>query len=180
MSYTNQQAEQRMAAWAQRLAQADLPDWDRLPQFDLYMDQLLELLTRWVAPLASAGDAGVTASAINNYVRMKIVPAPVRKKYTRVHLAELVILCTLKQSLSIASVQCILPRPAEEAAVQALYERFVRQFRDAREAFCRHAAAPAEELVLPVAGKDLALSAAVYATLAHSLTEALLRGAPEE
>ncbi|MGN0707449.1 MAG: DUF1836 domain-containing protein [Faecalibacterium sp.] len=175
MSDKYQETAQRMADWGQQLARMELPDWEQLPQFDLYMDQLLELLTRWLAPCFRTEDAGITASAINNYVRMKIVPPPTKKKYSRVHLAELVILCTLKQSLSIASVRRILPDTGDEAQVQALYQRFVRQFRDARKAFCGHAAAPAEELLLPIGGEDPALTAALYTTLAKSLTESLLR-----
>ena len=48
---------------------------------------------------------------------MKVMPPPVKKRYSRVHLAYLVMICTLKQSLSISCIQRMLPEEhGEEAA----------------------------------------------------------------
>ena len=81
----------RLAQWMEDLGQFDLPDWDNLPQLDLYMDQVILLLTRYLAPLdRGADERTITASIINNYVRMKVIPPPVKKKYSRVHIAYLV------------------------------------------------------------------------------------------
>ena len=106
----NGTAAQRLAQWLRGLENFDLPDWDDLPQLDLYMDQVILLLTRYLAPLERGGDEKtITASIINNYVRMKVMPPPVKKRYSRVHLAYLVMICTLKQSLSISCIQRLLP-----------------------------------------------------------------------
>ena len=51
----------------------------------------------------------VTASAINNYVRLKLMPAPVKRKYYRVHICYLIMILTLKQSIGISQVQKIIP-----------------------------------------------------------------------
>ena len=37
----------RLSAWLEGLEKFDLPDWDSLPQLDLYMDQVILLLTRY-------------------------------------------------------------------------------------------------------------------------------------
>ena len=101
MRNDNEVIAQRLAQWMDSLSQFDLPDWDSLPQLDLYMDQVILLLRRYLTPLDPGGDErSITASIINNYVRMKVIPPPLKKKYSRVHLAYLVIICTLKQSLS--------------------------------------------------------------------------------
>ena len=72
---------ERLAQWLERLEKSDLPDWDRLPQLDLYMDQVILLLTRYLSPLVLCGEEKtITASIINNYVRMKVVPPPVKKR----------------------------------------------------------------------------------------------------
>ena len=59
----------------------------------------------------------ITASIVNNYVRMKIMPPPVKKKYGRVHLAYLLMICTLKRSLPIAAIQRLIPEEELDAAV---------------------------------------------------------------
>ena len=133
----NGTAAQRLTEWLRGLENFDLPDWDDLPQLDLYMDQVILLLTRYLAPLERSGDEKtITASIINNYVRMKVMPPPVKKRYSRVHLAYLVMICILKQSLSISCIQRLLPEDRSEEAVRALYTDFVRQYRAASGFLC--------------------------------------------
>ena len=75
------------------------------------MDQVISLVGRFLDlfPHMPGSDPIITPSTINNYVRMKIMPAPVKKKYTKIHLAYLIMICTLKQSLSISVVSKIIP-----------------------------------------------------------------------
>ena len=78
---------ERMTRWVEGLEQFDLPDWDSLPQLDLYMDQVILLLTRYLTPIDRAAEEKfVTASIINNYVRMKVIPPPVKKRYRLTYL----------------------------------------------------------------------------------------------
>ena len=116
---------QRMREWARGLEKFALPDWEGLPQLELYMDQIIILLTEYLAPVSRGQEErAITASIINNYVRMKIVPPPVKKKYSRVHIAFLVVICTLKRSLSISSIQRFLPEDRTEESVRAFYNGF--------------------------------------------------------
>lgn len=175
MRNDNEVIAQRLAQWMDSLSQFDLPDWDSLPQLDLYMDQVILLLRRYLTPLDSGGDErSITASIINNYVRMKVIPPPLKKKYSRVHLAYLVIICTLKQSLSISCIQRMLPQDQSEEAVRRLYDDFVREYRAASQAFVRYVQSP-ESSLLPKGGGSFTTSTAVFATLAKDLTEYLLR-----
>lgn len=171
-------AAQRLSAWLEGLEKFDLPDWDSLPQLDLYMDQVILLLTRYLAPLERYGEEKtVTASIINNYVRMKVIPPPVKKRYSRVHLAYLVIICTLKQSLSISCIQRMLPEDHSEAAAQALYTDFVRQYRASTGFLCSlplRGGEQADGLRLPLEG-ELVTTSAILSTLSKSLTEYLLQ-----
>lgn len=164
---------QRLAAWLEDLEKFDLPDWDSLPQLDLYMDQVILLLNRYLAPMVRE-EKYVTASIINNYVRMKVMPPPVKKRYARAHLAYLIIICTLKQSLSISCIQRMLPQDQSEEAVRRLYDDFVREYRAASQAFVRYVQSP-ESSLLPKGGGSFTTSTAVFATLAKDLTEYLLR-----
>lgn len=189
MRNDNEVIAQRLAQWMDSLSQFDLPDWDSLPQLDLYMDQVILLLRRYLTPLDPGGDErSITASIINNYVRMKVIPPPLKKKYSRVHLAYLVIICTLKQSLSISCIQRLLPEDRSEEAVRQFYDGFVRQYRRST-AFLRRllltggVPALAEAGLPPEEGNALAAAAAIFSTLSKSLTEFLLQdpqGAEED
>lgn len=180
---------QRLSEWLDKLERFDLPDWDSLPQLDLYMDQVILLLTQYLSPLERYGEEkAITASIINNYVRMKVMPPPVKKRYSRVHLAYLIIICTLKQSLSISCIQRLLPEDRSEEAVRQFYDGFVRQYRRST-AFLRRllltggVPALAEAGLPPEEGNALAAAAAIFSTLSKSLTEFLLQdpqGAEED
>lgn len=173
---------QRLAEWLDKLSRFDLPDWESLPQLDLYMDQVILLLTRYLAPLERYGEEkAITASIINNYVRMKVMPPPVKKRYSRVHLAYLVIICTLKQSLSISCIQRMLPQDHSEAAARTLYEDFVGQYRSSIRFLC---GLPVQggrleigkDASLPLEGEgSLVTTSAILSTLSKSLTEYLLQ-----
>ena len=70
---------------------------------------------------------------INNYVKLKIIPSPEKKKYSRVHLAYLIIVCILKQTLSISTIQNIIPLTLSEADVKNVYTSFVKNQRKSYE-----------------------------------------------
>ena len=174
---------QRLSEWLNKLEQFDLPDWESLPQLDLYMDQVILLLTRYLSPLDRYGEEkAITASIINNYVRMKVMPPPVKKRYSRVHLAYLVIICTLKQSLSISCIQRMLPEDCSEETVRMLYEAFVRQYRSSIRFLCS-LPVQGNRLTIAADGASLALegegslvtTSAILSTLSKALTEYLLQ-----
>ena len=123
----------KLRRWESYLRDFSLPTWDELPNFDLYMDQVVSLLTQYLAflPPEELNGKLVSASAINNYVRMRIMPAPVKKKYSRIHMAYLVMICTLKQSLNIAQIEQQIPVDLPEDAVQRLYDNYVSCYRHA-------------------------------------------------
>jgi len=125
----------KLSLW-ERLAEADsLPAWEAIPDFGVYMDQVVTLLEQYLAFLPEGGERIVSSSAINNYVRLKIMPAPVKRKYYRTHLAYLLMILPMKQSISIADIPRILPVDADEAGVRAAYEDYARQFRKTAQFF---------------------------------------------
>ena len=81
-----------------------LPEWEELPDIELYMDQLVNCVNRVLAPLSSADSSEellLTKSMVNNYVKQRVLPPPEKKRYDRRHLAMLLMLCPLKQVCSI-------------------------------------------------------------------------------
>ena len=132
MQYDKGLISHKLARWDKFITEYQLPDWDAIPDLGLYMDQVIVLLEQYLtfipAPTGSK-ERFVTSSTINNYVRLKIMPAPVKRKYHRIHIAYLIMILTMKQSLSISDVQKILPQDSSEANVRAVYEDYSLKFR---------------------------------------------------
>ena len=82
----------------QRLQTQRPVPWDQLPDFALYMDQVLSYMDRQV--LRFDDDDALTAAMVNNYTKSGLVPRAEGKKYNREHLAYLTAICVLKQVLS--------------------------------------------------------------------------------
>ena len=97
-----------------------IPSWNQLPAIDLYMDQVIILLNQYVNT-----NTHITQSMVNNYVKLKAIPAPVKKRYSKTHLAYLIIFCTLKQTLSISTIQKIMPVDLTEDQVIKVYNSFI-------------------------------------------------------
>ncbi|MBR2846463.1 MAG: DUF1836 domain-containing protein [Clostridia bacterium] len=126
----------KLLRWQNYLNKHSLPNWDELPSIGLYMDQVITLISQYLSFLpANTDDQVITASAINNYVRMKIMPAPEKKKYNRIHLAYLIMICSLKQSLSISDIQRIIPAVLNESEVKDAYNDFVSKYTSSMNLF---------------------------------------------
>ena len=81
-----------------------LPRWEDLPEIDLYMDQVIALMRKYLSIFDTDGEKLLTPAMINNYVKMGAMPAPIKKKYTKAHIAHLLIICFLKQVLPISLI----------------------------------------------------------------------------
>lgn len=126
MQYDKREIAEKLVRWEAFMNDFRLPAWEELPKIELYMDQVIGLVTQYVGFFVydPAEEKLLTPSMVNNYVKMRLLPPPVRKKYGRKHIALLVMICTFKQSLSMAAVEKMLP-PDEEEAIRADYARFV-------------------------------------------------------
>lgn len=113
--------------WKRIISEADLPLWSDLPKLELYMDQVVMLLNEYLGYIyeLNSDEKCVTSSMINNYVKMKIIPAPNKKKYSRIHLSRLIIICSLKKSLNISVIQRLLPNTNDEQENERIYNAFV-------------------------------------------------------
>ena len=85
---------EKFKEWERLLEEYRLPEWEDLPALPLYMDQVIYLMNRYLSPLPrEAEQKAVTPAMINNYVKLGIIPRPVKKRYSRVHLAFLIMVC---------------------------------------------------------------------------------------
>lgn len=101
------------------------PNWDQLPDLGLYMDQVITYMERQCRTLYPVAGSILTPSMINNYVKCGLVKRPVGKKYDRVQLAQLMMLCILKQVASLEEMKLLMtPPPGEDT--QGLYAAFCK------------------------------------------------------
>lgn len=192
MEVTKELLAAKLLRWEKYMLNYDLPTWAELPDLELYMDQVVALVTRYldILPQANLTDTVITPSTINNYVRMKVMPAPVRKKYTKVHLAYLNLICLLKQTLTLAEIQILLPLNLEEAEVQTIYDSFVSRIHDTSRFFIDQVKEEAKCVLEPGSGaakaktaEELMLTTAVSSMLYRLLATKLLNlqgAAPSE
>ena len=100
----------------------ELPAWEELPRLDLYMDQVITLMEEYLSFYKM--DKPITPSMINNYVKLGVIPKPYKKRYNRIHLAYLVMVCSLKQILSISDIQKLLPLSLTEEEIESAFNAF--------------------------------------------------------
>ena len=126
MNFDNDLVVGKLRRWEKFLAAYRLPDWDAIPDFGLYMEQVVQLLKQYLdyLPPELRQTEPITAAAINNYVRTKLLPEPRKKRYYRIHIAYLIMICTLKQSLRLSMLQTLLPGDLAEEDVKKAYAAF--------------------------------------------------------
>lgn len=107
--------------WLADFKQLRLPDYQQFPDLALYMDQVIQETNRYLTPILHAE---VTKTMINSYVKMGLVPHPLKKKYTAEHLALIMMISVLKTSFSLDTIKSLLATDE----VEAHFNEFVRIF----------------------------------------------------
>lgn len=117
---------------AAQMMQFRCPRWEQLPGIALYMDQVTGYLNEVFAPLCPPGEEKLlTKAMVNNYVKQKVMAPPANKKYGCTHVAQLLVICALKQVLSIQEVAQLIRMQAQVCEVQRAYDYFCGQLEEA-------------------------------------------------
>ena len=184
MQYDKDLVAHKLRRWDKFITDYHLPEWNAIPDLGLYMDQVIVLLEQYLSFIpAPAGtkEHFVTSSTINNYVRLKIMPAPVKRKYHRVHIAYLIMILTMKQSLSISDVQKVIPpMDSSEDEVLSVYEDYSEKFRRLALFFNQQVQSAAEGVRSTEQSSDnavelLVIESALIAGFSKILAEKLIR-----
>ena len=184
MQYDKSLVAHKLLRWDKFITDYHLPEWDSIPDFGLYMDQVIVLLEQYLSFIptpAGAKEHIVTSATINNYVRLKIMPAPVKRKYHRVHIAYLVMILTMNQSLSISDVQKVIPpMDSSEDEVLSVYEDYSEKFRRLALFFNQQVQSAAEGVRSTEQSSDnavelLVIESALIAGFSKILAEKLIR-----
>lgn len=106
-----------------------LPRSAELPELDFYMDQVVSLVEKKLYLLSTnEEDKFITPSMINNYVKLGIIPPPVKKRYTKEHLCYLFIICTLKSVIPIPAISRIIAEETKNRSIFELYDIFCEAY----------------------------------------------------
>ena len=108
--------------------QIHLPRWEKLPDIDLYMDQVLSLTDRYLNPM---GLRPLTAAMINNYVKLQLIPKPVGKRYTRMHVAYIFAIAVLKDVFEIAQIKSGVQTQIRLLGLKNAYNLFTQEIENA-------------------------------------------------
>lgn len=115
---------QKLWDWVESVLRYDPISWDRLPELELYMDQVITLMNKELEPFAVSGERLLTPSMINNYVKDGVLPRPNQKKYSREHLSRLLMVCMLKSVLSLPQIDATLRGLTATQPIDMLYQDF--------------------------------------------------------
>lgn len=86
-----------------------------VPDIDLYMDQVTTFMDSHLRDIKRyEDDKTLTKTMINNYTKNKLLPPPVKKKYSSDHLYILAFIYYFKTLLSIGDIQKLLTPMTEE------------------------------------------------------------------
>ena len=107
------------------ISKIHIPRWNELPEIDLYLDQVVNYIEKYLGQYnANKEDKIITKTMINNYVKLGIMPAPTKKKYSREHMAYLIVICILKQVYSISDIGKLISLTIQHFELSKAYNRF--------------------------------------------------------
>lgn len=111
------------------------PRYGEFPGIGLYSDQVIEALNAYTAPVRTCDrEQAITPAMINNYVKQKLIPPPVKKRYGREHLALLYCICMLKMVFSISEIQGLLSIQTRTYPFAEAYDYFCTELEKALQA----------------------------------------------
>ena len=111
--------------WLDELEKYEVTPYEKLPDIDLYMDQMITYLERNLNTFSlSSLDKQITSSMINNYVKSDTIPNPVGKKYNKEHIALILEICMLKKAINISDIKQIIDSEYQNTLFSETYNDF--------------------------------------------------------
>ena len=102
-----------------------LPRWNELPNINLYLDQVVTLVNNTLSSIYIEDcNLILTKNMINNYVKNKIIEPPIKKKYTKNHLAKFFVICILKEVYKINDIKILIDLALSKSSIDLTYNNF--------------------------------------------------------
>lgn len=101
---------------------------EEIPRIPLYMDQLIGFFDDSMDVFKRDSDDKIlTKTMVNNYVKVKVIDPPIKKKYSREQLMMLAMIYQMKNVLSINDLKMFFDQKRDGSSLQdidSLYDRF--------------------------------------------------------
>ena len=107
------------------IADFRLPRYHEIPNVGLYLEQATKYVCEYLAPL---GEYTLTPSMISNYVKKGLIANPVKKLYSRDHIAYLFFIAVAKSVLSLDALTGFIQLQQQTYPLPKAYDYFSRQF----------------------------------------------------
>ena len=101
-----------------------LPRYNEIPNVGLYLEQATKYVGEYLEPL---GEYTLTPSMISNYVKKGLIANPVRKQYSRDHIAYLFFIAVAKSVLSLDALTGFIKVQQQTYDLEKAYDYFVEQ-----------------------------------------------------
>ena len=103
---------------------------DEIPDEDMFMEQVTTFMEEQLKNnVRNEEEKTLTKTMINNYTKNKMMPAPVKKRYSRDHLIFLIYIYYMKSVMSISDIQKMMePLLDEDMTSEKLYEIYTKTF----------------------------------------------------
>lgn len=105
------------------LKELKLPRYKDLPDFGIYSEQLVEIVNKALEAMFDK-DNKLTKSMVNNYVKHKIMPSPIKKRYFRNHIVYCIVITVFKNNLSIAEIDGGILHELKKSSIEESYNYF--------------------------------------------------------
>ena len=106
-----------------------LPRYKDLPDFGIYSEQLVEIVNKALEAMFD-GDNKLTKSMVNNYVKQKLMPSPIKKRYYRDHIAYCIVITVLKNILTMAEIDDGILLELKKSSIEESYNYFCSKVED--------------------------------------------------
>lgn len=98
--------EKELIKLIEDISKYHIPRWGELPDIELYMDQVITFIEKNIRIFSDeSSEKVITPSMVNNYVKLRLIPKPIKKRYNKVHLAYLIAISILKQVMTIEEIR---------------------------------------------------------------------------
>jgi len=110
---------------SQTVANFRLPRYNEIPNVGLYLEQATKYVCEYLEPL---GEFTLTPSMISNYVKKGLIASPVKKQYSRDHIAYLFFIAMAKSVLSLDALTGFIKLQQQTYTLPKAYDYFTEQF----------------------------------------------------
>ena len=111
--------------WLAEYRRMQLPSWDELSALDLYMDQVIDEVNKYIIPLT---ETSITKTMINSYVKKGLVNKPIKKRYGRINIAQIIVVSLMKSAFSLDTINKGILLSRDQVEVPDNYSKFVVLF----------------------------------------------------